>query len=49
MSRKIYPYDGHPPIAGDITMDKRANGARGRMRLRIKKRARKQRRLQGKT
>jgi len=45
MSVKIYPYGGHPPVPGSIEMDKRASGARGRMRLRIKKRIRKQRRL----
>jgi len=46
MSRKIYPYNGHPPIPGESTKVKSANGARGRMRLRIKRRARKLKRLE---
>lgn len=45
MSRKIYPFAGHPPVPGDTDKRKTANGSRGRLRLRVKKRARKQRRL----
>jgi len=44
VSRHIVPYNGHPPIPGSVEMDKPASGARGRMRLRIKRRARKQKR-----
>lgn len=48
MSRRIYPYGGHPPIPGEADKTKTANGSRGRMRLRVKKRARKQKRLEAK-
>lgn len=48
MSRKIYPFDGRPPVPGEIEKTKTASGSRGRMRLRIKKRARKQKRLEDK-
>lgn len=41
MSRKIYAFGGKPPIPGESGMPKTKSGARGRMRLRIKKRARK--------
>lgn len=41
MARKIYHFGGYPPIPGQEGMPKSKSGARGRMRLRIKKRARK--------
>lgn len=40
MSRKIYMFQGHPPIPGTVEPSK-ANGALGRKKLRAKKRARK--------
>lgn len=45
MSRKIYHFNGQPPIPGSGERTKTANGSRGRMRLRIAKRARKAKRL----
>lgn len=45
MARKIYPFNGHPPIPGETEKPKSANGARGRMRLRKARRARKAKRL----
>lgn len=45
MARRIYRYGGHPPIPGESEKIKTADGSRGRMRLRIKKRARKAKRL----
>lgn len=45
MSRKIYPFSGHPPMPGTVEKVKTGSGSLGRMKLRIKKRARKQRRL----
>jgi hypothetical protein len=46
MSRKIYPFSGHPPIPGQVEKVKTSSGSRGRMRLRLKRQARKLKRLE---
>lgn len=44
MSRKIYPFSGDAPMPGSGELSKQS-GARGRQKLRIKKAARKQKRI----